>query len=93
MPTYEYECPRCGWQFERFQRISDAPVRACPKCRGKVRRLIFGGSGLIFRGSGFYITDYARKKKSSEASGSDKSSTADTKSSDKPKPAETKAEK
>jgi len=61
MPTYEYQCRKCGHRFERFQRMTDAPVRQCEKCRGRVERLISGGSGIIFKGSGFYITDYARK--------------------------------
>ncbi|MEO0081958.1 MAG: FmdB family zinc ribbon protein [candidate division WOR-3 bacterium] len=63
MPTYEYECRKCGHRFEVFQRIVDPPVRKCPKCKrnGSVEQIILGGSGLIFKGSGFYITDYARK--------------------------------
>lgn len=58
MPTYEYECRKCGHRFEKFQRISEAPAKRCPKCRGAVRRLLGTGGGLIFKGSGFYITDY-----------------------------------
>ncbi len=58
MPTYEYECARCGHEFERFQRISEPPVKRCPKCRGGVRRKIGTGAGLLFKGNGFYITDY-----------------------------------
>ncbi|HDQ99994.1 MAG TPA: zinc ribbon domain-containing protein [candidate division WOR-3 bacterium] len=63
MPTYEYQCRKCGHRFEVFQRIVDPPVRNCPKCRGRgsVEQLISGGSGLIFKGSGFYITDYKNK--------------------------------
>jgi putative FmdB family regulatory protein len=61
MPTYEYECNRCGHRFERFQSIKDAPLRRCPECRGKVRRLPGGGAGLLFHGSGFHITDYRSK--------------------------------
>jgi len=62
MPTYEYQCQKCGHRFDVFQRIVDPPVRDCPKCRRKgcVEQLISGGSGLIFKGSGFYITDYKR---------------------------------
>src|SRR3954466_15627179 len=59
MPTYEYKCDACGNAFERFQTMSAAPVKKCPKCgKNKVRRLIGMGAGLIFKGSGFYITDY-----------------------------------
>lgn len=58
MPTYEYECNACRHRFERFQSITAEPVKECPECGGEVRRLIGAGAGLIFRGSGFYITDY-----------------------------------
>jgi len=59
MPTYEYECQACGASFERFQSITEEPIRRCPKCRrAKARRLISAGGGLLFKGSGFYITDY-----------------------------------
>jgi len=57
MPTYEYECKSCGHCFEVFQAMSDAPVNKCPECGNEVRRLIFGGAGVIFKGSGFYVTD------------------------------------
>lgn len=62
MPTYEYRCDECGHKFEEFQSISAPPVDHCPKCGGVPRRLISGGTGLIFKGSGFYITDYRDKK-------------------------------
>ncbi len=65
MPTYEYKCQQCGHQFEAFQKISDDPLTECPQCGGEVVRLISGGTGLIFKGSGFYLTDYARKNSSS----------------------------
>ena len=58
MPTYEYECEKCGTTFERFQSIKEKPVEKCPKCGGPVRRLIGAGAGVIFKGSGFYATDY-----------------------------------
>lgn len=64
MPTYEYECRKCGHTFEKFQSITAAPVKTCPKCKGKVARLLSAGAGIIFKGSGFYQTDY---KKSSHA--------------------------
>lgn len=60
MPTYEYECKKCGHQFEQYQSITAEPLTGCQKkgCRGRVRRLISSGAGLLFKGSGFYITDY-----------------------------------
>lgn len=61
MPTYEYRCARCGYTFERLQPISAKPVRRCPECGGALKRLIGTGVGLIFKGSGFYETDYKRK--------------------------------
>lgn len=57
MPTYEYRCPK-GHEFEEFQRMSDPPVAACPVCGAEAERLLSAGAGLIFKGSGFYITDY-----------------------------------
>jgi len=58
MPTYDYVCSKCNYEFELFQPISEKPKRSCPKCKGKVKRLIGGGAGLLFKGSGFYLTDY-----------------------------------
>ncbi|HUS48400.1 MAG TPA: zinc ribbon domain-containing protein [Phycisphaerae bacterium] len=59
MPTYDYKCTACGHQFEKFQSITAAPVRKCPRCgKAKVRRLIGMGAGVIFKGSGFHQTDY-----------------------------------
>ena len=65
MPTYEYECKSCSHGFEVFQSMSEPPIKECPKCGKEVRRLIFGGTGVIFKGSGFYVTD---KSKSASAS-------------------------
>ncbi len=70
MPTYEYVCEKCGHQFEKFQLISAKPLTFCPEelCarkrwgKGKVKRVIGAGAGLIFKGSGFYITDYRSPK-------------------------------
>ena len=56
MPTYEYECKSCN-NFEVFQAMTDEPLKTCPTCGKEVRRLIFGGAGVIFKGSGFYVTD------------------------------------
>ena len=58
MPTYEYQCKQCGLRFERFQNIKEEPIRECPECSGDVKKLISAGAGIIFKGSGFYITDY-----------------------------------
>jgi putative FmdB family regulatory protein len=62
MPTYEYRCEACNHKFEAFQSMSAKPVSVCPKCKKrKVKKLVSKGGGLIFKGSGFYLTDYARK--------------------------------
>ena len=66
MPTYEYRCTQCGTHFDVLQNMSDEPVKQCPKCGGKVRRLLGAGAGIIFKGHGFYATDY----KHVDASGS-----------------------
>ncbi len=58
MPTYEYQCVKCEHRFEEFHGMSERPKLKCPKCKGRVERLISGGAGLLFKGSGFYITDY-----------------------------------
>ncbi len=63
MPTYEYECRDCKEHFEIFQSMKSTPLKDCPKCKGRVTRLIGGGSGIIFKGSGFYATDYKKGKK------------------------------
>ena len=62
MPTYEYACPKCGHEFEQFQSMRDEPLKKCPKCRKTgLKKLVGGGAGLIFKGTGFYITDYKNK--------------------------------
>ena len=66
MPTYDYKCTKCGHTFEAFQSKNDRPLSRCPVCKGALRRLIGGGMGVIFKGSGFYTTDY---KKSSTLAG------------------------
>jgi putative FmdB family regulatory protein len=66
MPTYEYECKSCSRRFEVFQSMSDEPIKKCPECGKAVRRLVSGGVGVIFKGSGFYVTDAAPKKAASK---------------------------
>ena len=58
MPIYEYKCSDCNRRFEVFQRMSEAPLEECEVCQGKLKRLIGTGAGIIFKGSGFYCTDY-----------------------------------
>jgi putative FmdB family regulatory protein len=78
MPTYEYACSKCGHHFERFQSMRDEPLRKCPKChKAALKRLIGGGAGLIFKGSGFYITDYKNKGMAKAASAESGGSKAD----------------
>jgi putative FmdB family regulatory protein len=113
MPTYEYHCTKCDQDFEAFQSMRDDPFRECPKdlCRlekwghGKVKRLVGTGAGLIFKGSGFYITDYrsnsykeAQKKEApvvagTEKSGATKESAAKSASATSTGSAEAKAKK
>ncbi len=78
MPTYEYKCLECGHLFEEFQKMSDAPIEVCPKCGGKVKRLISNGAGLVFKGSGFYLTDYKNSNSSSVSSNNNKSKNTST---------------
>ncbi|MDR3248976.1 MAG: zinc ribbon domain-containing protein [Treponema sp.] len=68
MPTYGYECKSCGHSFDVFQSMSDDPIKVCPECGKEVRRLINGGSGIIFKGSGFYVTDKGKGKGGSSTS-------------------------
>ena len=89
MPTYEYRCPN-GHEFEQFQRMSEPPVAACPVCGAPAERQLSGGAGILFKGSGFYITDYRSEsyKKAAEAdkggSSSSTSSDSSSKSSSSP---------
>ena len=71
MPTYEYECDKCGNHFERFQNMNDEPIKDCPECGGQVTRLIGTGAGIIFKGSGFYATDYKQQSASRTRCGRD----------------------
>jgi putative FmdB family regulatory protein len=61
VPTYDYRCPKCGHRLEIFHGIKDETPRRCPKCRGRLRRVPSGGAGVLFRGSGFYVTDHRSK--------------------------------
>jgi len=76
MPTYEYECKSCSHSFEVFQSMSDPPLKICPECGKEVRRLIFGGTGVIFKGSGFYITDKNKSSVKSASTGKPETKTA-----------------
>jgi len=77
LPNYDYKCLKCEKIFEIFQSMKDEPLKNCPDCNGKVKRLIGAGAGTIFKGTGFYHTDYKNSSK-----------TTDTKTSENAKPAE-----
>jgi putative FmdB family regulatory protein len=81
MPTYEYECLKCQHRFEKFQGIKDKPLKVCPRCGGELKRLIGAGAGIIFKGKGFYQTDY--KKSSGGETGKDKGKGVNGKSEDR----------
>lgn len=80
MPTYDYKCIDCGNAFEHFQRITEEPLTECPVCSGHVKRLIGTGSAPIFKGSGFYQTDYKKTSKSSDVKPAEAKSSSDKKS-------------
>ncbi|HKF22017.1 MAG TPA: FmdB family zinc ribbon protein [Candidatus Angelobacter sp.] len=90
MPLYEYQCKKCKHRFEKIQKFSDRPVKKCPECGGPVEQLL-SAPAVRFKGSGWYVTDYARKGASSSESGADgakdsassKSDKAETKKTDK----------
>ncbi|MDR3110798.1 MAG: zinc ribbon domain-containing protein [Planctomycetaceae bacterium] len=97
MPTYEYRCSNCGHQLEEFQYISDEPLTKCPACKkNRLKRLISGGGAVVFKGSGFYQTDY-RSESYKKAAGSDKpvalaaASTTSTSSTSSPATTATKS--
>lgn len=90
MPTYDYICTNCNYEFEEFQKMSDPLLAVCPRCKGKLRRKIGAGAGLHFKGSGFYITDYKNKNSSGDEALKKKKS---TKPVDKKKTEPTKKEK
>jgi len=84
MPTYEYVCTKCGHEMEAFQSMKDAPLRKCPACKkAGLKRKVGGGAGLIFKGTGFYITDY-KKQPAKPAAGDAKPAAPADKSPSKP---------
>ena len=93
MPIYEYHCDKCG-DFETTQRITEKPLSRCPTCKGKVKKLI-SNTSFQLKGTGWYITDYARKGKSDNGSSSksESKSSPETKSETKEKPSEKKESK
>jgi putative FmdB family regulatory protein len=76
VPIYEYRCTKCGHRFETIQKVSDPPLTKCEKCKGKAERLI-SSPAIQFKGSGWYITDYARKGTSESSGASSESSSSD----------------
>ena len=93
MPTYEYRCESCDYYFEKFQSIKDEPIKTCPKCGGPVKKLLSTGVGLIFKGSGFYETDYKHKHSSPPSNGHDKNNGAHKKTVDESKKTSTEKPK
>ncbi|NWG28347.1 MAG: zinc ribbon domain-containing protein [Ignavibacteriaceae bacterium] len=69
MPTYDYKCSNCSYTFEFFQSMTSEPLTECPKCKGTLKRIIGVGAGPLFKGSGFYQTDYKQKESKSKKSG------------------------
>ena len=101
MPTYDYLCEKCDHRFEQFQSISSSPLRKCPKCsKTGLKRLIGTGAGIIFKGSGFYQTDYrtdsytqaAKKEKDSGTESTKTETKSETSSTDSTKKSENKSE-
>ena len=85
MPTYVYRCNECGHEFEEYQSMMDKPLDTCPVCKGEVERIISGGAGFLFKGSGFYITDHRsdsyKKAAAADTSGGSSSTSSSTSSS------------
>lgn len=100
MPTYDYECDACGHAFEHFQSITSDVLKKCPECKkNRLRRLFGTGAAIVFKGSGFYTTDYRSEsykkgeKKANDAKSEKKDSKSDKKSDSKPAKSESKSEK
>lgn len=72
MPIYEYECEQCKKRVELLQRLSDPPLEICPSCGGKVHKMVSSPAGLVFKGTGWYVTDYAKKSGKSDSTSSPK---------------------
>lgn len=92
MPTYEYKCNECEEVFEVFQKITAEPLKECPVCGGEIKRLVSGGAGIIFKGSGFYTTDYKGAGSTKTAEGSTAHSTNRSEDAKPPAKEETKKE-
>jgi putative FmdB family regulatory protein len=90
VPTYGYRCSTCGHQFETVQSVVAEPLKVCPKCQGKLAKLVYP-AGVIFKGSGFYSTDYKDSGKSASSNGSGSASESSSDSKSEPKP-ESKSE-
>ena len=98
LPTYEYECEDCEVVFEKFQSMTDPRLQECPECGGRVKRLIGTGAGVLFKGSGFYQTDYrsdsyksaAKRDQAKESPSTTSSASSSTSSADSPKSSDTK---
>ena len=93
MPTYEYECLSCKYEFEAFQKITDDSLKECPRCNGMVKRKISAGSGVLFKGSGFYTTDYRSENYKKKASEEKPKTEAPKEKSEPPKPSKPPEEK
>ena len=89
MPTYHYRCTKCEHEFEQFQSMADEPLELCPECGGLTKRVISGGAGLLFKGDGFYITDYRSagyKKDAKKDAKAEKPKSSDSTAAKKKKP-------
>ncbi len=93
MPTYGYRCPACGHEYEKLQKISDSTRVKCPRCGKRGERLISGGAGIIFKGSGFYETDYKRAASAGAKEKTGSGSDGDKPSKDTPKKTPSSADK
>lgn len=94
MPTYDYTCAACGHRFERFESINDDGVKPCPKCnKKKAKRMLGTGAGLIFKGAGFYTTDYKNKSSGGDSGSASGDSEKKPESKDKKKKEEKESKK